>query len=352
MKLSSWIFLVIAALMIVSGLFLCNYARSKAPSPEAIDGYTTSEDGQSFLELDYSEQRVTTISLNLKDCNVEIRGGSKDAKVELIGFKPNSYIGTVTNKTIKVSNQISIMDYFSLDGSGVSFAGVWRTLLSLTGDQKEETPEVIVYIPEDQAIKQFNLTFDNCNVNMVNLSGETEYSIVSNKSKIDINTLTASMVDASCDDTEISAITATIDHLTYDMAGGSFVARDLVTEDIVFSGKEGEINLIDVDFADLNLKMNQCDLTLSTVYTQGSYQRAILVEDGEVYLGDLLLGKEDFSPDGEVAPGKLTITLEEGKVVTKYGDRQLILEDELPTTSEPTTSEPTDPEAQDDQSAA
>jgi hypothetical protein len=324
--------------MIFSGVFLCNYARDKAPSAEAIDGYTTTEDGQSFLELDYSEQRIATISLNLKNCDVEIRGGSEDAKVELIGFKPNSYIANVTNKTIKVSNQISIMDYFSLDGSGVSFAGVWRTLLSLTGEQKEVTPEVIVYVPADQDIKQFNLTFDNCNVNMVNLVGKTEYSIVSNKAKIDINTLGASIVDISCDDTEISAINATIDHLTYDMAGGNFVARNLISEDMVFSGKEGEINLIDADFADFNLKMTQCDLTISTVYTQGSYQRAILVEDGEIYLGDLLLGKEDFSPEGETAPGKLTITLEEGKVVTKYGDRQLVLEDEAPTTSEPPAS--------------
>ncbi len=339
MKLSSWVFLVIAALMIVSGVFLCNYARAKAPSDEAIDGYTTSEDGLSYLELDYSEQRVATISLNLKDCNVEIRGGSKEAKVELIGFKPNSYIGAVTNKTIRVSNQLSIMDYFSLDGSGVSFAGVWRTLLSLTGDQKEETPEVIVYIPDDQAIKQFNLTFDNCNVNMVKLSGETEYSIVSNKSKIDVNTLSASMVDASCDDTEINLINANIKHLTYDMAGGSFVANGMINEDIVISGKEGEINLIDADFADLNLKMTQCDLTISSVYTQGSYQRAILVEDGEVYLGDLLLGKEDFSPEDEVAPGRLTITLEEGKVVTKYGTRQLVLEEEAPSTTEPPASQ-------------
>ena len=328
--------------MIFSGIFLCKYGRSKAPSDAAIDGYTTSDDGQSFLELDYSEQRIATISLNLKDCEVEIRGGSKEAKVELIGFKPNSYIANVTNKTIKVSNQISITDYFSLDGTGVSFAGVWRTLLSLTGEQKEETPQVIVYVPADQDIKQFNLTFDSCNVNMVNLSGETEYSIVSNKAKIAINTLTASIVDVSCDDTEISAINATIDHLTYDMAGGSLVASNLITEDIVFSGKEGEINLIDADFADLNLKMTQCDLSIATVYTQGSYQRAILVKDGEVYLGELLLGKEDFSPEGENAPGKLTITLEEGKVVTKYGDRQLVLEEDLPTTSEPVTGETPD----------
>lgn len=340
MKMSSWIFLVISGLLIISGLFLCNYARSNAPSDAAIDGYTTSDDGQSYTQLDYSEQRITNITLNLKDCDVELRGGAKDAKVELIGFKPNSYIGSVTNKTIKISNQISILDYFSLDGSGVAFAGVWRTLLSFLGDAQEGDPTVVVYIPEDQDIKQYNLTFDNCNVNIVNITGESEINLVANKSTVGMNKVSASLMDLTCDDTELSVLNATAEHITCELGGGSVIARELVTEDIIFSGKESEVNLIKADFAELEMKMTQCDLTLETVYNQGSYNRKIKIEDGEVYLGSLLLGNEDTTPEENIAPGKITITLEEGKVVTKYGDRQLVIEEDLPSTSEPSTSEP------------
>lgn len=352
MKMSSWIFLVISGLLIISGIFLCNYARDKAPSDAAIDGYTTSEDGQSFAELDYSEQRISNITLDLSDCNVEVRGGADEAKVELIGFKPNSYIGNVTNKTIKVSNQISIMDYFSLDGSGVSFAGVWRTLLSLTGDQEETEPTVIVYVPEDQAIKQYNLTFTNCNVSVVNISGKSEINLDATSSTVGLNKISASLLDLTCDDTELSVLNATADHVTCELGGGNTILRELVTQDIIFSGKEGSVNLIKADFAELEMKMTQCELSLETVYNQGSYVRKIEIEDGEVYLGSLLLGNEDESAEDAVAPGKITIKLEEGKVVTKYGEQQLVVEEEeKPTTEEPSTSEPATGEATGEASA-
>lgn len=347
MKMSSWIFLVISGLLVISGFFLCNYARNNAPSDAAIDGYTTSEDGQSFAELDYSEQRISNITLDLKDCNVELRGGAKEAKVELIGFKPNSYIGNVTNKTIRVSNQISLLDYFSLDGSGVSFAGVWRTLLSLTSEQEETEPQVIVHIPEDQAIKQYNLTFTNCNVSIVNINGQSEINLNATSSTVGMNKISASMLDLTCDDTELNVLSTTADHVTCELGGGNTVLRDLVTRDIIFSGKEGTVNLINADFAELEMKMTQCDLTLETIYNQGSYVRKIEIEDGEIYLGSLLLGNEDESAEDTVAPGKITIKLEEGKVVTKYGDKQLIVEEEeeKPSTSEPTTTEPSTSEA-------
>lgn len=339
MKMSSWIFLVISGLLIISGLFLCNYARDKAPSDAAIDGYTTSEDGQSFAELDYSEQRISNITLELKDCNVELRGGADEAKVELIGFKPNSYIGNVTNKTIKISNQISILDYFSLDGSGVSFAGVWRTLLSMMDDQEETEPTVIVYVPEDQAIKQYNLTFTNCNVSVVNITGQSEINLTSTSSTVGMNKISASLLDLTCDDTELSVLNTTADHVTCELGGGNTVLRELVTQDIIISGKEGTVNLIKADFAELEMKMTQCDLSLETVYNQGSYVRKIEIEDGEIYLGNLLLGNEDESAEDSAAPGKITIKLEEGKVVTKYGDLQLVIEEEEPSTAEPSTSE-------------
>lgn len=341
MKMSSWVFLVISGLLIISGIFLCNYARDNAPNDAAIDGYTTSADGQSYTELDYSEQRITNITLNLKDCEVQLRGGADEAKVELIGFKPNSFIGNVTNKTIKVSNQISILDYFSLDGSGVSFAGVWRTLLSLTTKQEETEPRVIVHIPEDQSIKQYNLTFTGCNVSVVNITGESEINLVSSNSKIGFNKIDASLLDLTCDDTELSLLSTNADHITCELEGGDMIARDLVTEDIVFSGKEGDVNLIEADFIEFEMKMTQCNLTLETKYKQGSYVRKIKIKEGEVFLGSLLLGNEDESAEDTVAPGKITITLDEGKVITKYGDEQLIIEEEVPETSEPTTGEPT-----------
>lgn len=328
---------MISALMIVSGFFLCNYARNKAPNDSAIDGYTTTDSGQSYTELDYSYQRVNKVTLSLENCNVVIRGGAEEAKVELIGFKPNSFIGSVTGKTIKVSNQLSILDYFSFDGSGVSFAGVWRTLKSLTSTQVDEDPTVILHIPDDQDIQQYNLTFSDCTVSVVNLKGEGEYSIISSKSTIEFNSITSSLADLDCDDSEVSIVNATIDHMTYAINGGSLVTSNLAVEDISFTGEEGDLNLMNTDFAEFDLKMEECNLTLQSIYTQGSYRRNIKLKKGNVYIGNLLIGAEDVSADDETIPGKITISVDNGKVVTKYGTEQLIIEEEKPNTSAPET---------------
>lgn len=332
---------MISALMIVSGIFLCNYARNKAPSDSAIDGYTTTDGGQSYTELDYTYQRVNKVTLSLNNCKVELRGGAEEAKVELIGFKPNSFIGSVTGKTIKVSNQLSLLDYFSFDGSGVSFAGVWRTLKSLTSKQAENEPTVILHIPEDQDIQQYNLSFTDCTVSVVNLKGESEYSILSSKSTIEINSITSSLADLDCDDSEVTIVNAAIDHLTYAINGGSLIASNLAADDISFSGKEGDINLITAEFAEFDLKMEECNLSLQSVYTQGSYRRNIKLEKGDVFIGNLLIGKEDISADDETIPGKITIAIDSGKVITKYGNQQLVIEEEKPETSAPETAEPT-----------
>lgn len=329
MKMSSWIFLLISAMLIAGGLFLCNYARSIAPSDEAIDGSFTNEDGQSLTELDYSDLNVSTISLALEGCEVEIRGGAKDAKVELIGFGPNSFINSVSNKTLRISNQISLLDYFSFDGSGVSFSGVWQTLLSFTRENNTaEEPSVVIYIPDDFDINKFSISVTDCSVRVLNISGESDLSLYANKSTVEFNQVTSSMVDFECDESEISILNSTFTHFDIQSNESVLLVNTLTSEDITVVGDEGEFNLLKIDFKEFDLDMEKCTILLESIYTQGSYTRDIKVNDGEVYLGELLLGNEDESPKGETAPGVLIIKIEEGKVTNRYGSTQLVIEDE------------------------
>lgn len=323
--MSSWIFLLISALLIVSGFFLCNYARSIAPDDEAIDGNYTSEDGQSLSELDYTDLNISTVSLALENCQVEVRGGAKEATVQMIGFKPNSFINSVSNKTLRVSNQISLVDYLNLDGSGVSFSGVWQTLLSLTREnEEEEEPKVIVYIPDDFDIKQFSLSFTNCSVRLLNIGGESDLTLYSLDSTIEINQVNASLVDFECEETELSIMNTGFTHFELKSEGGEFNSNTLKSEDITISGDEGNFNMQKSDFREFRLDMDTCTILLNSIYTQGSYLRDISIEKGDVYLGDLLIGNEDRSPENQTsAPGSLSITLKEGKVTSQYGSEML-----------------------------
>lgn len=329
--MSSWIFLLISALLIVSGLFLCNYARSIAPSDEAIDGNIVDDEGQSLVELDYTDLNISTVSLALENCQVEIHGGADEALVQLIGFAPNSYINSVSNKTLRISNQISLLDYLNFDGSGVSFAGVWQTLLSLTrGNEANEEPKVVIYIPDDFAIKQYSLSFTGCSVRVIGAGGEEgecDLSLYANDSTVEFNKVNASMVDLECEEADLSILSSSFTHLDIKSEGGSFRSNTLKAEDITVTGDEGDFAMLKSDFSEFILEMDTCDITLESIYTQGSYLREITVEKGKVYLGDLLLGTEDLSPEDETAPGSLVITLKDGKVTNQYGNETLTLPD-------------------------
>lgn len=341
MKMSSWIFLLISALLIVSGTFLCNYARSLAPNDEAIDGNITSEDGQSLSELDYTDLNISTLSLALESCDVEIRGGAQEAKVQLLGFRPNTYINSVSNKTLRISNQISLLDYLNFDGSGVTFSGVWQTLLSFTNNTEvAEQPQVIVYIPDDFDMKQYSLSFTDCTVRVVNVGGEGEcdLALYSNQSTVEFNNTNASMVDFECEESEVSLLNSTFTHFEIKSEGGKFMSDTLNTENITVSGDEGDFTMLKTAFREFDFEMENADIILESIYTQGSYRRDISVKTGEIYLGDLLLGSEDLSPEGETANGTLIIVLDKGKVTTRYGGEQL---------PEATENEPSNEESSD-----
>lgn len=326
MKMSSWIFLLISALLIVSGLFLCNYARSVAPSDEAIDGTYTSEDGQSLSELDYTDMNISTVSLALENCQVEVRGSAKEASVQMIGFKPNSFINSISNKTLRVSNQISLLDYLNLDGTGVTFSGVWQTLLSFTREEaeEEEEPKVILNIPDDFDIKQYSFSFTNCSVRLLDIGGESDLTLYSLDSAIEINNVNASLVDFETEESELSIMNTAFTHFELKSEGGEFNSNALKSEDIDISGDEGDFKMQKTDFREFRLDMDTCTILLESTYTQGSYLRDIAIEKGDVYLGDLLLGNEDRTPEDETsAPGSLSIALKEGKVTTQYGSEML-----------------------------
>lgn len=347
--MSSWIFLLISALLIVSGMFLCNYARSIAPSDEAIDGNITSENGQIISEFDYTDMNISTVSLDLENCQVEVRGGAKEAKVEMIGFRPNTFINSASNKTLRVSNRISLLDYLNFDGSGVSFSGVWQTLLSFTRgeDEADDDPQVIVHIPDEFDINQFSFSFTNCSVSVVNVGGECDLVMYALDSNVEFNQVTASIVDFEFENSDLSLLNNSFAHFDLMSDGGSFSSDTLVAEDITISGDEGEYKMLKTDFVDFSLRMDSCEIELESIRTQGSYQRDISIEKGEVYLGDLLIGTEDLSPEGETAPGTLFMTLTEGKVTCRYGSEQLVVDEAGDDTENPAEGgdNSTEPEA-------
>lgn len=202
MKVTSIIFLILSLVLIASGFFLCSYARDKAPNDAAIDGPSI-EDGQILTEIEYSDQNVSRISLNLENCSVTVHGGAKSSYVKLTNFEPNKYIGSVSNKTLTISNVISIGDYLNLDGSGVSFAGVWRTLRSFVLGDDDAEKSVDIYISDDEDIKQLTINLINSDIQILDVGQKCDITLTGTDSNIELNTLNFSTMTFECTNTDL-----------------------------------------------------------------------------------------------------------------------------------------------------
>lgn len=339
MKVTSVIFLILSLVLIVSGLFLCNYARNQAPNDAAIDGPSI-EDGQILTEIEYSDQNVSRISLDLKDCTVTIHGGAKTSYVKLTNFEPNKYIGTVSNKTLKISNNISISDYLNLDGSGVSFAGVWRTLRSFFLADDDTEKSVDIYLSDDEDIKQIAINLTNSDIQIMDVGQKCDITLTGSDSNVELNSLNFSTMTFECTNTDLSMLSVSAESFNLEMTDGDLTMRTVSMDELEFDISKSKLNLIDTAFTDCTIALDESELQLKAVNAKSNYNRDILLENGELLIDGENLGISDSYED-ESLFASISITAKESDVTLEFGE--IILDP-------PVTSEPTAPESSSDDS--
>ncbi|MGM9636554.1 MAG: DUF4097 family beta strand repeat-containing protein [Eubacteriales bacterium] len=339
MKVTSVIFLILSLVLIVSGFFVCSYARDHAPNDAAIDGPSI-EDGQILTEIEYSDQNVSRISLNLEDCTVTIHGGAKSSYVKLTNFEPNKYIGSVSNKTLTISNIISIGDYLNLDGSGVSFAGVWRTLRSFVLAKDDTEKSVDIYISDDEDIKQMTLNLVNCDIQVLDVGQKCDITLTGTDSTVELNTLDFSTMTFECTNTDLSMLSVSAETFDLTMTEGNLTMRSVAMEEMEFDTTGAKLNLIDSVFTDCTISLDESELQLKAVNAKSNYNRDILLEDGELIIDGENLGISDSYEDENLF-ASIKISAENSNVTLEFGDVLL----DPPVTSEPTTPETTTDES-------
>lgn len=340
MKITSVIFLILSVVLIFGGLFLCKYARDHAPNDEAIDGPTI-EEGQIFDEINYAEQNVSRIALNLEDCAVTIHGGAKSSYVELTNFEPNKFIGSVTNKTLTVSNNISISDYLNLDGSGVRFTGVWRTLRSyyLADDTADKT--VDIYLSDDEDIKQLALTVSGADVKILDVSQKCDITLNATNSTVELSSLNFSTMTFDCKETSLSMLRINADTFNLEMNAGDLTLQSFAAKNISLDLKDLDVSMNQTDAESYLLKLNNANLNLITSYARSNYTRSMLLDEGEIVFDGELIGSSEFH-EMEDLPGRIEAT-GTGTIIITFGDLPIVTPETEPTT--PLTEPSTDPSA-------
>ena len=314
--------------------------RNAAPNDLAIDGYDYGEDGIITSTVSLDEEDITKYSVILNDCDVEITGKAQSSTAELTNFKPNRYISSVTGKTYTLSDDISITDYISFDGSGVKFSGVWQTLLSVYNSRKyktDDTRSVVISVANPDDLNQISINLTNCTLRIHDLNGRYDLRISGTESDIEMANINCSTIVINGNEAEYSMLNINTEELDLTLDGGNIETSRIVADKFVaeLDGLDTEIK--DIDFRDLNVTVEKGNFSLTTNYDMTSYSRKMITKEGSLYINRVNSGSSFESDKDTEFVGSIVINVERGDISMNFGS--FILLPDVPDTEEPDETE-------------
>lgn len=323
MKSASVISLFIALVLIVSGVFMCAKARGMAPNDQAIDGNTVVKNGRVVTEVLLTGQTFSNVNINVKNCKVEIHGNAETSSVTFVNFNENTYIASSSEKTLTISNKISLLDFINLDGKGVKFSGVWKTLRSfLSYDTSKGEQEIHIYLAKDAEISKINIACsEKATVRALDFSYDCDLAFTANESYMEISNINAGSMTVGGSKSEIILGNADVTSFEYLAKDTDFTSNNVIAENLTIDTKSSNISLLNTEFRVFNTTLENGNLTLSTRYDISSYFRKIEIVEGEILRNDTPIGQKDNSPEelfGKL-PGNITVSVGSGSISMTFG---------------------------------
>ena len=350
MKITSVIFLFVALALVASGVFLMNYARKSAPNDAAIDGYEYGNDGANVLEVSLSENDITKYSMTLTDCDIEIFGNTTSSYATLRNFKPNQYSSSISGKSYTVTDDISIKDYISFDGTGVKFAGVWQSLLSEYYSfryKNTDRKSVTLYINTEKDLNQISLKLNNCTLRLSDISGECDVSVSASNSLVELNSIDSSLVVLNSVESEFSVMNITADTFNLTVNGGTFGCEGVSAKSATVNSEEIDLTLKNFNSRTLIANVKNGSFKYNTMFDITSFARSIKIKEGEIFLNDVSVGSSSTTDKHDEYVGAIAIEGENANVDITFGTAILlpeVTEEEGGETEAPETEEPEPPD--------
>ena len=194
MKATSFIFLVLAAILLFGGIVTCSLAETMAKAQNvSIFEQTTDEDGNSVYVYELTDEKLSRLNLNFSEVDVTIIGSAKESYVELKNFNPYDYATTLSGSTVTVDGTVSgLSSIIDLSGGGFRFKGL-RYLFTDKID-KNAKRSVTVYISDSCDISSFSLNLEKGNVTFSNIYNKIDYNVYVNSGNVTFNTVSTESV--------------------------------------------------------------------------------------------------------------------------------------------------------------
>lgn len=326
MKLTSIIFLIISVILIFSGIFLCNYARDNAPNDGAIDGYVVNKNGDTIVEHYFEEGGMSTVTVDLEGCDVQIIKGGDASYVVMENFLTSRYICAVSGKILTVSNNITLADYINFDGTGVKFGGVWQTLRAMFVDKGNTDRTVYVYIGEDETIKQINVNATSGTVRLVGFNDGQNVKLSVNDAIVEVDSITAESVVLESLKSDITITNTSSKSFEGELEKGTFNVSAAVIDDVVLTSEKTQINLLSLASKSIEIAATGAQVKLTTPYVITDFIIRATAPDGKIVIGETDMGTSVNTADGESHPGNIKIECIDSGLILGFGETNIPVE--------------------------
>ncbi len=266
MRATSVIFLILSVILAFIGVVVCGIGASLAEEQGiALFDEVTDANDNLIYTYNYAGDGIKKIAVEVGDCDVNVYGNSDTAYIELVNFAQGSYDLSATNLTLSVVDNSNLLKLFSWGSEGINFHGFRHYLKAFDFSDKPRT--INVYLTDDSAVKQFDLSVGTGSLSMQDL------------------------------------------RFTFDLIGaveeGGITLTDMVTtSDITLKAGQGSVELDTVTARTMTVEAGSAAVELISCYTLRGIR--IDVAEGDVALDTLRRNYDDFNIDLRAPAGKIT----------------------------------------------
>ena len=196
MKPTSFIFLVLAAVLLFGGMITCSVAETMAKSQgTSIFEQVKTKEGDYVYKYELTDEKLSKLDLSFTDVNVNVIGGAKESYVELKNFDPYGYSTTLSGSTVTVDGNASgLSSIIDLSSGGLRFKGLRYFFAGSFGEGRERS--VTVFISDKCDVSSINIKVINGNISFSNIHNAIDYNVtVDNGNAIFETVVTESVIN-------------------------------------------------------------------------------------------------------------------------------------------------------------
>lgn len=331
-RTASVVAVIVAAVLILSGIIVCAVGSAAAKS-SGVMIYPEDENGNSVYKYDFTEKNITKISVSVKDSDITVTHGGTSSYIEIRNFNANYYKLSTENNILSFSEIDNVASMFKFWEGGFSFKGM-RYLFRF-GDGGRGMKTVTVNIADTSMLKTVSVSEESGSFSLTGADVSADYILSLGKASADISGLSttsvlsvsssagASMKISDCRAKEFSLSggggSLSLSGISADRADFSLKSGEIVGENVAFtelssSSESASLDLrsLDVSKASLNSVSGQVALRLSSDLKDFAVELA--AKNASVFLNDVHYSNS-YSIPNESAEKSITVNTDTASIL-------------------------------------